>query len=395
MLARYGTLRQYLPAFLGLAVPGRPPAAKLCCRRSRFCARSMPARAAADDGRSAQLRAGGLAALPHRQDGKLDRAYLGNLARLRGPRRLRAGSLFLAQSRDHVSFWNLVYDDRNWQRARSRPTGASICRPIGQSSCQDHRRDSIRRARAAADAACPQPFATIHDGRLKLKKRDALPISPALHKLRAASAPACPRVRIEDLLQDVDEWCGFTPPSSRSAATSPCQGSAPSLLATLIAHGTNLGLAAMSQSVDRVTAETLQDTSRWFLREATLKAANTILVDHHHGLPFSRVWGDGAGPPPMASASRSSAKACWQRLSPLLRLLRSRALRSTRTLPTSTASMRTQAISCAPREARYVLDGMLDNDTVLVIREHTTDTTASPSTCSDCATCSGSPSCRG
>jgi len=34
----------------------------------------------------------------------------------------------------------------------------------------------------------------------------------------------------------------------------------------------------------------------------------------------------------------------------------------------------TQAISCAPREARYVLSGILDNDSTLVIREHTSDT---------------------
>jgi len=27
-------------------------------------------------------------------------------------------SLFLAHSRDHVSFWNLVYDDRSWQQTR-------------------------------------------------------------------------------------------------------------------------------------------------------------------------------------------------------------------------------------------------------------------------------------
>ena len=34
----------------------------------------------------------------------------------------------------------------------------------------------------------------------------------------------------------------------------------------------------------------------------------------------------------------------------------------------------TCAISCAPREAGYVLNGILDNDTLLRIREHTTDT---------------------
>ena len=34
----------------------------------------------------------------------------------------------------------------------------------------------------------------------------------------------------------------------------------------------------------------------------------------------------------------------------------------------------TQVISCAPREAGYVLGGILDNDTELTIREHTSDT---------------------
>jgi hypothetical protein len=68
----------------------------------------------------------------------------------------------------------------------------------------------------------------------------------ALHELRATIGASLPRVRIEDLLQDVDEWCGFT------RAFQPLNGYQPrgadlhrSLLATLIAHGTNLGLAAM------------------------------------------------------------------------------------------------------------------------------------------------------
>ena len=34
----------------------------------------------------------------------------------------------------------------------------------------------------------------------------------------------------------------------------------------------------------------------------------------------------------------------------------------------------TQAISCAPRESLYVIDGLLDNNTILAIKEHTTDT---------------------
>src|SRR6266704_792229 len=37
-------------------------------------------------------------------------------------------------------------------------------------------------------------------------------------------------------------------------------------------------------------------------------------------------------------------------------------------------SFSTQVISCSPREALSVLDGLLANNTILQIREHTTDT---------------------
>jgi len=34
----------------------------------------------------------------------------------------------------------------------------------------------------------------------------------------------------------------------------------------------------------------------------------------------------------------------------------------------------TNAISCSPRESLYVIDGFLDNNTILSIKEHTTPT---------------------
>jgi TnpA family transposase len=140
------------------------------------------------------------------------------------------------------------------------------------------------------------------------------------------------------------------------------------------AHGTNLGLAAMSQSVDTVTAEALQDTSRWFLREATLKAANTILVDYHHGLPFSRIWGDGSRSSSDGQRFAVERDGLLSSLYPRYFGYYGRAL----ALYTHTSDQHsvyaTQAISCAPREARYVLSGILDNDSTLVIREHTSDT---------------------
>jgi hypothetical protein len=86
----------------------------------------------------------------------------------------------------------------------------------------------------------------------KSRERFTLPISPELRQLREAFQASYPRVRIEDLLQDVDEWCGFTRAFQPLAGyRSRAKDHHRSLLATLIAHGTNPGLAAMSQSADR------------------------------------------------------------------------------------------------------------------------------------------------
>ena len=65
------------------------------------------------------------------------------------------------------------------------------------------------------------------------------------------------------------------------------------LLATLIAHGTNLGIATMAHSVEGITVDMLAGHVTRCLREDTLNAANTILVNYHHQLPLSAVWGDG------------------------------------------------------------------------------------------------------
>jgi len=54
------------------------------------------------------------------------------------------------------------------------------------------------------------------------------------------------------------------------------------LLATLIAPGTNLGIATMAQSVEGITADMLQDMSQGCLRADILNAAHTILVNYHH-----------------------------------------------------------------------------------------------------------------
>ncbi len=375
MLSRYGTLRQYLPSFIALPLQA--------AAGSETLLQAIEILRALDAGTRGPLTVDdphGFVQADWRpyliEDGKLDRHIWEISLALEVRNALRAGSLFLSQSRDHVSFWSLVHDDRSWQANAAQAYTALNLPADPKVFVAELTAAFEAAARAAADGLARNRFAAVHNGRLKLKRTDALPISRELAQLRLAFQAGYPRVRIEDLLQDVDEWCGF------NRAFQPLAGYEPrsrgnhhrSLFATLIAHGTNLGLAAMSQSVDTMEAEALQDTSRWFLREETLKAANAILVDYHHRLPFSQIWGDGS------RSSSDGQRFAVQRNSLLSSFYPryfgyyDRAL----SLYTHTSDQHsvyaTQAISCAPREARYVLTGILNNDSLLPIREHTSDT---------------------
>ncbi len=123
-----------------------------------------------------------------------------------------------------------------------------------------------------------------------------------------------------------------------------------------------------------MTPDRLHHASQWFLREATLKAASKAVVDHHHGLPFSAAWDDGR------LSSSDGQRFAVQRdgllgaVYPRYFGYYDRAIALYTHLSDQFGVFATQAISCAPREAGYVLDGLLENDTLVRPQVHTTDT---------------------
>lgn len=156
------------------------------------------------------------------------------------------------------------------------------------------RQEYAEAIKQAQDGLPDNPFTSVRDGRLYLKRSDALEIPERVKQLKRAIETSLPPVRIEALLQEIDRLCGFT------RELRPLSGYQPrgadlhqTLLAALIAHGTNLGLAGMAHSVEGITVDMLQYVSQMFLTETTLKAANAILVDYHHRLALSSIYGAG------------------------------------------------------------------------------------------------------
>jgi len=146
----------------------------------------------------------------------------------------------------------------------------------------------------------------------------------------------------------------------------------PQLYASILAHACNFGLEQMAQSTD-ISYRQLAWCTTWYMREDTLEAAFTTLVNYHHKLPFSQVWGSG-----ILSSSDG------QRLPVAGKNRHARSFPPTLgygqglTFYSWTSDQLSQygskPVIITARDATYVLDAILGNETELAILEHTTDT---------------------
>lgn len=232
-------------------------------------------------------------------------------------------------------------------------------------------------ARAASDGLATNPFAEVgeHGLRLHRGQEDRYEPTPEVKNLRRAIHGNLPEVRIEELLWTVDSWCGFLKEfTPRGGYDSLVDNLPVALLATIVAQGTNLGIAAMAKANKEVSADTLQHVLKWYMREDKLRSANAAIVDFIKRQPLAAIWGEG-------EFSSSDGQRFPMRGTSLLGSFVPRYYgyyQPAVTVCTHTSDQfsvfSTQAISCSEREAMYVLEGLLENDTILRHREHTTDT---------------------
>lgn len=375
VIARYPDLRKSLPDFLSLPFTSDTGQEELL--HAIALVRQLDSgeiRALPDDAPTDFVPAGWRRVL--RDDrGRLRRAVWETALALAVRDALRSGDLYLANSRRHAGFWSLVLNEQTWAAARAvayTDLGLSE-RPADHLIGLAH--DIAQAAGAFADGLATNDFADIERGQLCLRRPDMLPLSPEVRQLRREIESRMPRVRIEDVLLEVDRRCGFTRAFRPLAGYEPrAQDTYRALLATLIAHGTNLGLTAMGDSVEGLTAADLQQASRWLVRDATLKAANAQIVEHLHRLDFAAVWGDGHLSSSDGQRFRAPPGTLIGAYHPRYFGHYDKAVTVYTHVSQRIGVFSTQLMSCAPREATYVLDGLLDNDTSLDPRLHTTDT---------------------
>jgi TnpA family transposase len=273
-----------------------------------------------------------------------------------------------------VSFWNLTLNEERWRETRD-----SSFSELNQPQPEEVKELLVQQFNKAVEIADKNfgadDFARIEHGALRLKHDDKAAIPPTVVNIQKAIDSSMPSIRIENLLMEVDKLTNF----SRHFVPVQQHNSRPgsfykTLLATIISQATNLGVVSMSSSVKGITIDMLRHLLQFYISEDTLKAASAEIVNQHHLLPLSAIHGSGTISSSDGQRFRIRASSLLASYYPRYFGYYEKAIGIYTHVSDQYSVYSTKIISCSPREALYVLDGLLENNTILKIKEHTTDT---------------------
>ena len=181
-----------------------------------------------------------------------------------------------------------------------------------------------------------------------------------------------PRIKLTDLLTEVDGWTRFTASFTHLHNSEPAKDKAV-LFSAVLADATNQGLMKMADACPGLTFDRLCWTADWHIREETYSKALAEIINVHHKLPFARHWGDGS-----TSSSDGQAFPISTRRPATATINAKYGRDPTVTFYTHVSDQygpfHTKVINSTVRDALHVLDGLLGHETDLRIKEHYTDT---------------------
>ncbi len=183
-------------------------------------------------------------------------------------------------------------------------------------------------------------------------------------------------IRLPDLLIEVDNDLHFTndfvmPTEKRVLERKRQTEDICAILVTIMAHGCNVGPYTMSRLTQGVSYEQIKRITDWQLTEEAQRSALSIVVQAVANLDSSKIWGQGKTSSSDGQRFSLPRKILQQTYSTRFRDF---ALEFYSFVADNYAPFYSIPIECTNRDAAYVLDGLLYNETDLPLEEHYTDT---------------------
>jgi TnpA family transposase len=306
------------------------------------------------------------------QNGEIDRRYyeLCVLNELRG--HLRSGDIWISNSKRYQDFDDYLLSKESWQRLKQEGIPIAISNNV--ETYLEERSALLDTTLQTVEKALKKNSLT--DVTLK---NDRLVVSPlqgaipeGVRSLRQQLYRMLPRIRLTELLVEVDSWTGFTRHFTHLQSDEPCEDST-LLLSALLADGINLGLEKMAQACPGLNYHQLAWVADWHVRDETYRRALAELVNAHHRLDFAKYWGDGT----TSSSDGQFFQAGGQREAQAqtnARYGNEPGVTFYTHLSDQYIPFHTKVIAATSRDATYILDGLLYHETNLAIEEHYTDT---------------------
>jgi len=293
------------------------------------------------------------------------------LWQLRGA--LRAGDVWLEGSRRYADPASYLIPRERWPELR-----AEACRlmqvPADGTVRLHQRRAELAEHLAALDRALRRNDAVrVVNGNLVVSPLQADDVPASSTALQQLVADRLPRVDLTDLLIEVDGWTNFSAHFTHAGGGAPrTKNLLQHLYAAILTQACNFSLAEMAE-IAELSYQRLAWSTTWYVRDDTLRPAIVALVNFQHRQPLGQRWGGGT-----LSSSDGQRFPVSVRSRTATALPRYFGYGRGLTYYTWTSDQfsqyGTKVIPSTVRDATYVLDEILGNETELAIGEHTTDT---------------------